>query len=126
MCKTTVLVTIGVALFIGSCTNSEPGNGVSNADSNSPLLATQEQNYTPAIVDEFRATDFTSFLGKDFVAYHADSLGGVEFSTQSGYVAGGTLESPGRVVGIAVFESAQAAMDAVAGRRHRVPAFKLP
>ena len=122
MYKTTVLVTIGVALFISSCTNSEPGHRVSSAKSDNRVLASKNQLFTPEVVDRFRATDFTSFLGRDSVTFRANNLGGVLFKMQPGYLGGGTLRSSGRGVGIAVFESKQAALAAVEARRQNVAA----
>ena len=122
MCRTTVWVAIGVALFIGSCTNSEPDRRVSSAKSDNRVLASQNQLFTPEVVDRFRATDFTSFLGRGPATFRPDNLGGVLFKMQPGYLGGGTLRSSVRGVGIAVFESKQAALAAVKARRHNVAA----
>lgn len=122
MHKTTVLLTVGVALFVSSCTNSGPGQQQSSAKSDNQILAQQDQLFAREVVDSFRTADFASFLGNGPVTFRADNLGGVLFKMQPGYLEGGTLRSSSRWVGMAVFESKQAALAAVEARRQNVSA----
>ena len=67
------------------------------------------------LLQRFRVTDFSSFLGTTNVVFRKDALGGIIFERQAGYVAGGTLASVPvhRRVGVAVYESHEAAILAV-------------
>ena len=72
------------------------------------------------LLQRFRVTDFSSFLGTTNVVFRQDALGGVIFRRQAGYVAGGTLESVHRRVGVAIYESHEAAIAAVEAWRKDV------
>ena len=85
-------------------------------------VAAGDQSFSTAMFDGFRTADFSSFLGTTNAAFRKDNLGGVIFKSRPGYITGGTLESGHRFVGIAVFESHQAAMAAVEWRRKDVAA----
>ena len=73
-----------------------------------------------ALLQRFRVTDFSSFLGTTNVVFRKDALGGIVFKRQAGYVAGGTLESIHRRVGVAIYESHEAAIVAVEAWRKDV------
>jgi hypothetical protein len=74
------------------------------------------------MVDQLKAYDFSSFLGTNNAVFGKDYLGGVLFKMQPGYVEGGILSASYRTVGIAVFESPQAALSAAEARRKNVAA----
>ncbi len=75
---------------------------------------------TAHILEQFAATDFSSFFGEVTPTFRKDNLGGVLFKGRPGYITGGTLQAGSRGVGIAVFESHDAAIDAVEWRRKNV------
>ena len=84
---------------------------------------TKDENppfYKVDVVEQFRAYDFGSFLGTRKVEFSKDNLGGVLFKIQPGYLVGGTIQASHRGVGIAVFESQQAALSAVEARRKNI------
>lgn len=74
------------------------------------------------VINQLKAHDFSLFLGTDKVVFAKDNLGGVLFKIQPGYLEGGTLRASKMGVGIAIFESPQAALSAVEARRKNVAA----
>ena len=91
-------------------------------------LAQKKPNDTPEGVtaaetlEKFKATDFSSFFRTDKATFRKDTLGGVIFKMRPRYVAGGTLQTICRGVGIAIYESHEAALAAVEWRRKDVAA----
>ena len=72
------------------------------------------------LLERFKAADFSSFFGTTNATFRRDNLGGVLFKLRPGYVTGGTLRTRYRGVGIAIYESHEAAMAAVERRRKDV------
>ena len=82
--------------------------------------AASEQVTATELLQRFRVTDFSSFLRTTNVVFRKDALGGIIFKRQVGYVAGGTLESVHRHIGVAIYESHEAAIVAVEAWRKDV------
>ena len=126
MYKVSVSIAIVLALLIGACSNSEQIPQLSGDKSENRVLASQKQFFSLEIVDRLRDTDFTDFFGEAVLTFRANNLGGVLFKIQPGYLGGGTISSVDRKVGIAVFDSEQAALAAVEARRKNVAAVISP
>ncbi len=85
-------------------------------------LAASDHISAVNLLERFKATDFNSFFGTTKATFRQDNLGGALFKDIPGYMTGGTLWTRYRGVGIAIFESHDAAMTAVESRRKSVAA----
>ena len=83
-------------------------------------LAASDHVAAATLLEQFKAADFSAFLGTTNAIFRKDNLGGVIFESRPGYVTGGTLEFRHRHIGIAIYESHEAAMAAVEWRRKDV------
>ena len=79
-------------------------------------------NDTSAIklLERFKAAEFSSFIGATNGTFRKDNLGGAIFKSRPGYFTGGTLRFAHRDVGIAIYESYEAALAALEWRRKNV------
>jgi len=82
----------------------------------------KEPVFAVEVIDRFTRAGLSRFFAKGAAAFRKDNLGGVLFRIQKGYLGGGTFRSSHRGVGIALFESREAALAAVEARRRDVAA----